>query len=152
MPCPCRYSQGHSTARLSRDSRAVALRRTAWSEHGMGMASVNQTRPHCVNQMGNTHYKPSAAQHGRGMAWARRGHGMLCVNRPLLFTITHSSKSLLVTYCLVTTFGPECGPSHGHYARTRQCTRKLYVPSGRRSPPFTKKCINTVHKVYKVTV
>jgi len=35
------------------------------------MASVNQTRPHCVNQMGKTHSKPLAAQHGRGMAWAR---------------------------------------------------------------------------------
>jgi len=38
------------------------------------MASVNQTRPHCVNQMGKTHSKPLAARHG---------HGMLCVNRPL---------------------------------------------------------------------
>jgi len=27
----------------------------AW--HGHGMASVNQTRPHCVNQMGKTHSK-----------------------------------------------------------------------------------------------
>jgi len=34
---------------------------------------VNQTRPHCVNQMGKTHSKPLAARHGRGM---------LCVNRP----------------------------------------------------------------------
>ena len=41
----------------------------AW--HGRGMASVNQTRPHCVNQMGKTHSKPLAARHGRGMAWAR---------------------------------------------------------------------------------
>jgi hypothetical protein len=48
---------------------AVALRRTAWSEHGM--ASVNHTRPHCVNQMGKTHSKPLAARHGRGTAWAR---------------------------------------------------------------------------------
>jgi hypothetical protein len=48
---------------------AMALRRTAWSEHGM--ASVNQTRPHCVNQMGKTHSKPLAARHGRGKAWAR---------------------------------------------------------------------------------
>jgi len=48
------------------------LRRTAWSEHGM--ASVNQTRPHCVNQMGKTHSKPLVAWHG---------NGMLCVNRPL---------------------------------------------------------------------
>ena len=44
----------------------------AW--HGRGMASVNQTRPHCVNQMGKTHSKPLAARHG---------HCMLCVNRPL---------------------------------------------------------------------
>ena len=41
----------------------------AW--HGRGMASVNQTRPHCVNQMGKTHSKPLEARHGRGTAWAR---------------------------------------------------------------------------------
>ena len=35
------------------------------------MASVNQTRLHCVNQMGKTHSKPLAARHGRGKAWAR---------------------------------------------------------------------------------
>jgi len=52
----------------------------AW--HGRGMASVNQTRPHCVNQMGKTHSKPLVARHGRGTAGARHGHGMLCVNRP----------------------------------------------------------------------
>jgi hypothetical protein len=62
---------------------AVALRRTAWSEHSMGMASVNQTRPHCVNQIGKTHSKPLAARHGRGTAWTQHGRGMLCVNRPL---------------------------------------------------------------------
>ena len=64
-------STGHSTARSSLDGRAVALKRTACSEHGMGMASVNQTRPHCVNQMGNTHTKPLAARPGRGTAWVR---------------------------------------------------------------------------------
>jgi hypothetical protein len=31
--------------------------------HGLSMASVNQTRPHCVNQMGKTHSKPLAARH-----------------------------------------------------------------------------------------
>ena len=51
--------------------------------HGRGITSVNQTRPHCVNQMGKTHSKPLAARHGRGTAWARHGHGMLRVNRPL---------------------------------------------------------------------
>ena len=35
------------------------------------MASVNQTRPHCVNQMGKTYSKPLAAWHGRGSAWTR---------------------------------------------------------------------------------
>jgi len=29
---------GHDNARPSLDGRAVALRRTAWSEHGMGAA------------------------------------------------------------------------------------------------------------------
>ena len=47
------------------------------------MASVNQTRPHCVNQMGKTHSKPLAARRGRGTVWARHGNGMLCVNRTL---------------------------------------------------------------------
>jgi len=41
------------------------------ARHGHGMASVNQTRPHCVNQMGKTHSKPLSARHGRGTAWAR---------------------------------------------------------------------------------
>jgi len=42
----------------------------AW--HGHGMASVNQTRPHCVNQMRKTHSKPFVARHGR----ERHGRGM----------------------------------------------------------------------------
>jgi hypothetical protein len=32
---------------------------------------MNQTWPHCVNQMGKTHSKPLAARLGRGTAWAR---------------------------------------------------------------------------------
>jgi hypothetical protein len=43
----------------------------AWARHGHGMASVNQTRPHCVDQMGKTHSKPLAARHGMGTVWAR---------------------------------------------------------------------------------
>ena len=38
----------------------------AW--HGHSMASVNQTRSHCVNQMVKAHSKPLAARHGRGTA------------------------------------------------------------------------------------
>jgi hypothetical protein len=40
---------------------------TAWQ--GNGMVCVNQTRPHCVNQMGKTQSKPLAERHGRGTAW-----------------------------------------------------------------------------------
>jgi hypothetical protein len=43
----------------------------AWERHRRIMARVNQTWPHCVNQMGKTQSKPLAAQHGRGMAWER---------------------------------------------------------------------------------
>jgi hypothetical protein len=43
----------------------------AWTRDGHGMESVNQTRPHCVNQIGKTHTKPLAKRHGRGTAWAR---------------------------------------------------------------------------------
>ena len=40
-----------------------------WEEwQGRGIASVNQTRPHYVNQMGKTHSKPLAARHGMGAA------------------------------------------------------------------------------------
>jgi len=64
-----RTRAGSPQAVSRRPSCAVALRRTAWSEHGM--ASVNQTQPHCVNQMGKTQYKPLATRHGRRTACAR---------------------------------------------------------------------------------
>jgi hypothetical protein len=43
----------------------------AW--HGRGMACVNQTRSHSVNQMGKTQSKPLAAWYGRGTTWERHG-------------------------------------------------------------------------------
>jgi hypothetical protein len=54
---------------------AVALRGrfqngivVVWQENGMGTAwHVNQTRPHCVNQMGKTKSKPQRS--GMGTAW-----------------------------------------------------------------------------------
>jgi hypothetical protein len=48
-------------------------RSKARARHGRGMACVTQTRLHCVNQMGKTQSKPSAAWHGRGPAWERHG-------------------------------------------------------------------------------
>jgi hypothetical protein len=71
-----RTRAGSPQAVSRRPCCAVALRRTAWSEHGWarhghGMTSVNQTGPRCVNQMGKTHSIPLAARHGRETAWAR---------------------------------------------------------------------------------
>ena len=115
-----RMRAGSKQAVSRRPCCAVAWRRTARSEHGM--ASVNQTRPHCLNQMGKIHSKTLAARHGRGTVWARHGHGMLCVNRPLrirkvlswtvlinesekssffVFTVQYSLKQTLsrISYC-----------------------------------------------------
>ena len=50
--------------------------------HWRGMASVNQARPHCVNQMGKTHSKHLAARHWRGTAWARHAMCELAFMHP----------------------------------------------------------------------
>jgi hypothetical protein len=75
MPCPCR---AHA---VPMPRCAVALRSrfqnglvVEW--HGRDMAYVNQTRPHCVNQMGKTRSKSLAARHDRGTAWARHGKAL----------------------------------------------------------------------------
>ena len=76
IPCPCHaltmpFSRPqHSTAVERRQCCGLEKNGTVGAWH---MASVNQTRPHCVNQMGKTYSKPLAARHG---------NGMLCVNRP----------------------------------------------------------------------
>ena len=62
----------------------------AW--HGHVMASVNQTRLHCVNQTRKTHSKTLAARHGRGTAWARLGNSMLSVNQPLKCTLVQALR------------------------------------------------------------
>ena len=76
-PMPCSdYAVLKATAQQGRRETAVlchGLEKNgmvrAW--HGLGMASVNQTRTHCVNQMGKTHSKLLVSRHGRGTAWAR---------------------------------------------------------------------------------
>jgi hypothetical protein len=67
----------------------------AW--HGHSMASVNQTWPHCVNQMGKTHSKPLAAGHDMGAEWER--HAM-CESA---FTVPgwgYFSQNFLVYKCM----------------------------------------------------
>jgi hypothetical protein len=53
----------------------------AWQENGI--ACVNQTRPHCVNQTGNTQSKALVERHGRGTAGKQQRNGTVCVNPPL---------------------------------------------------------------------
>jgi hypothetical protein len=64
MPCPCRAAKGLECIFpiwFTQCGRVWFIK----------MWSVNQTRLHCVNQMGTTHSKRLAARHGRGTAWAR---------------------------------------------------------------------------------
>ena len=80
MPCSDHALLLKATAQHGRRETAVLCRGfekngtvSAW--HGRGMASVNQTRQHCVNQMGKKHSKPLAArhageQHARGIGTA----------------------------------------------------------------------------------
>ena len=51
------------------------------------MATVNQTRPHRVNQMGKTHSKPLAARHDRGTAWARHAMCESALMHPIVVVI-----------------------------------------------------------------
>ena len=88
VPCSDHTVLLKATAQHGRRETAVLCRSLekngivrAW--HGRGIASVNQTRPHCANQMGKTHYKPLAARHGQGM---------LCVNRPFTRQIAGSNS------------------------------------------------------------
>jgi hypothetical protein len=59
-------------------SRPRHGQRMAWVRNGRGLASVNQTRPHCVNQMGKTHSKPLEAWHVMAEERHRRGMGTAC--------------------------------------------------------------------------
>jgi len=67
MPCPNRahavLCRGLEKSLSERHGRS-----TEWARHGHGMANVNLTLPHCVNQMGKTQYKPLAARHVKGTA------------------------------------------------------------------------------------
>jgi len=106
------------------------------------MASVNQTRPHCVNQMGKTHSKRLAAWHG--MAGERHGHGMLCVNWPLNLAATGTGKKLIAQTCIVSAYR-RCGVQYclpvtvrvwlqqvpstvsNHRQETRECSVQMHV-------------------------
>jgi hypothetical protein len=61
LPRPC-----HNPAMALRSHFQKVIFK-AWQ--GNGMVCVNQTWPHCVNQMGKTQSKALVERHGRGTAW-----------------------------------------------------------------------------------
>ena len=63
------------------------------------MANVNQTRPHCVNQMGKTHSKPLAARHGRGTAWTLHESAFTLAGRAHKFVPTTGFRKPTTLYC-----------------------------------------------------
>jgi hypothetical protein len=62
------------------------LEKSLLERRGYGMAFVNQTWPHCVNQMGKTQFKPLVAWHRRRMAWERHSVCELALILPFSFT------------------------------------------------------------------
>jgi hypothetical protein len=103
-----RKRAGSPQALSRRPCCAVALRRTAWSEHGMGAAwhgKCESDSPHCVKQIGKTHSKPLAARHYRRTAWARHAICESAFGRywkwlfPVICVITISSL-LPATQCV----------------------------------------------------
>ena len=111
MPCPSRapavLCRGLEKSLSERHGRSTAR---AWH----GMAYVNQTRPHCVNQMGKTQSKPLATRHGHSMVYmnqtrphcvnqmgktqskavaARHGHSMAYVNQTRPHSVNQMGKT-----------------------------------------------------------
>jgi hypothetical protein len=53
-----------------------------------------------------------------------------------------------MVFYLVTSFGPECGPS-GHYTRTQKCIQKPYLPIRLETSPFYN---NSALKMYMKSI
>ena len=90
MPCSDHAVLFNATALHGRLSTAVlccGLEKNGMvgARHGHDMASVNQIRPPCVNQIGKTHSKPLAARYGMGAAWARHAVCELALRVSVIF-------------------------------------------------------------------
>jgi hypothetical protein len=81
---PTLFACRHPAATMPRICRQRHIRGMAEERHGNGMVCVNQTRPHCVNQMGNTQSKPLAERHG---------NGMVCVNQTRPHSVNQMGKT-----------------------------------------------------------
>jgi len=105
LPCRahvvlCRVLEKSLTERL--------VRSTAWARKVYGIASVNQTWPHCDNQMGKAKSKPLAARLCRDTAWARHelafrlqihNHSMISIYRFSTAKVVIRSFSILRYMC-----------------------------------------------------
>jgi hypothetical protein len=88
MPSTCHHPAMALRGRLQKG--------TLVARQGNGMACVNQTRPHYVNQMGKTQSNDLAERHGRGTAGEQHGNGMVCVNPPLAIPLVNSMPLLRI--------------------------------------------------------
>jgi hypothetical protein len=76
MPFPCRFPVAPLPCRsfpFDLHSAVVFDSHIPWHGTCESALCLNQTRPHCVNQIGKPPSKPLAERHGRGTAWERRG-------------------------------------------------------------------------------
>jgi len=67
-----RLSTAHVNSHMPSRAPAVlcfGLEKLLSGRNGHGMVCVNQARPHCVNKIGKTQYKPLQTRPGRGTAW-----------------------------------------------------------------------------------
>ena len=103
MPCSDYAVLFKATEQLGRRETAVLCRGLekngmgkAW--HGRGMTSVNQTRPHCVNQMGKTNFKPLAARHSRGTAWTRHAMCESALRASVLLVLADNRSCLKICH------------------------------------------------------
>jgi len=104
------------------------------------MASVNQTRPNCVNQMGKTHPKPLAARHGSGTAWAR--HAMC--EWALRVLATHSIRQFPLRF-------PTVRPVCHHISTGLFLGRLLFVEAVGHSPTRAAAAIG-MHSFYTTSM
>jgi hypothetical protein len=118
---------GKPTGRLSKAMLYRGLENKgmvrAWN--GRGIASVNQTRPQCVNQMGKTHSKPLAARHGRRTAWARHAMCESALTTPLAVAKRPASHQVLK-------FLPSCRRGKLGVIHTQQCWHDTHSQSSHR--------------------
>jgi hypothetical protein len=82
-PMPCR-----AVALINRSQNGMVM---AWRRRGM--ACVNQTWLHGVNQMGKTQLNPFFAWHGRGKAW--EWHGVCELALRISITLSSGNFQLL---------------------------------------------------------